>query len=115
MTFSECQSASSDTESCDEGNLWHKRLAHINEKGLNILQKRGLLNSANAFKLNPCEECIKGKSTKLPYKQITYRAERCLEYLHCDLWSPSRIATLGGARFFMSIIDDCSRKLWIFL
>lgn len=57
---------------------------------------------------------MKGKSTKLPYKPSKYSAKSHLEYVYCDLWGPSRTETLGGARYYISIMDDFSRKLWVF-
>lgn len=38
-----------------------------------------------------------------------------LEYVRSDFWGPSRTTTMGGTRYFMSVIDDYSRKLWILL
>ena len=38
----------------------------------------------------------------------------CIEYLHADLWRPSQTPTLGGNRYFLSIVDDFTRKVWVF-
>ncbi|KAD7478385.1 hypothetical protein E3N88_01521 [Mikania micrantha] len=38
-----------------------------------------------------------------------------LDYVHADLWGPARTLSLGGARFFLSIVDDYSRKVWVFV
>lgn len=38
-----------------------------------------------------------------------------LDYVHSDLWGPSRVESHSGGRYFMSIIDDHSRKLWIYI
>lgn len=35
------------------------------------------------------------------------------EYAHSDLWGPSRVMTHGGGSYFLTIIDDFSRKVWI--
>ena len=32
-----------------------------------------------------------------------------------DLWGPSRIESHSGARYFLSLVDDYSRKLWIYV
>lgn len=106
---------SKDKNECGNTMLWHKRLAHMSEKGLQILQKQGFLKSQEKFVLKVCEECIMGKSTKLPYKTSHFRASSCLEYLYCDLWGPARVNTLGGSKYFMSILDNHSIKLWVFL
>ena len=39
----------------------------------------------------------------------------CLEYLHADLWGPSQMPTYGGNMYFLSIVDDFTRKVWMFL
>lgn len=37
--------------------------------------------------------------------------------MHSDLWGSSATQSLGGrgARYFLSIIDDFSRKLWVYI
>ncbi|CAD6342364.1 unnamed protein product [Miscanthus lutarioriparius] len=35
-----------------------------------------------------------------------------LHYVHADLWGPSRKSSLGGARYMLTIIDDCTRRVW---
>jgi transposase InsO family protein len=37
-----------------------------------------------------------------------------LELLHTDLWGPSPIASLGGSRYYVTFIDDSSRKVWVY-
>ena len=38
-----------------------------------------------------------------------------MDYAHCDLWGPANPATMGGGKYFMSIIDYFSRKVWVFI
>ena len=45
----------------------------------------------------------------------THATKRILEYIHADLWGPEKTPTMGGARFFLSIVDDYSRKVWTYL
>ena len=35
--------------------------------------------------------------------------------IHTDIWGPSRISNISGARWFVSFIDDCTRTTWLFL
>jgi hypothetical protein len=37
-----------------------------------------------------------------------------LELVHTDLWGPSPIASLGGSRYYVTFIDDSSRKVWVY-
>ena len=43
----------------------------------------------------------------------TPKAEK-LELLHTDLWGPSLVASLGGSRYYITFIDDSSRKIWFY-
>lgn len=38
-----------------------------------------------------------------------------LDYVHSDLWGPSPTISYGGSSYFVSFIDDYSRKVWIYL
>lgn len=37
------------------------------------------------------------------------------DYIYTDLWGPSRVASHKGARYLLSIIDDFSMKVWIYI
>ena len=37
-----------------------------------------------------------------------------LELVHTNLWGPSPIASLEGFRYYITFIDDSSRKIWIY-
>nr|GEU74772.1 zinc finger, CCHC-type [Tanacetum cinerariifolium] len=36
-----------------------------------------------------------------------------IDYVHSDLWGPSQVESLGGKRYFLSIVDNYSRRLYI--
>ena len=38
-----------------------------------------------------------------------------LMVVHSDVERPSKVSTIGRARWFVTFIDDCSRMTWIFL
>ena len=38
-----------------------------------------------------------------------------LELVHSDLCGPMKTKTLGGALYFVTFINDCSRKLWVYV
>jgi hypothetical protein len=37
-----------------------------------------------------------------------------LELVHSDLFSPVTLLSLGGSLYYVSFIDDFSRKTWIY-
>ncbi|GJW94643.1 zinc finger, CCHC-type containing protein [Tanacetum coccineum] len=60
--------------------IWCKRLGHINEAGLHVLEKQELF----------------GKKS-------------------LELWGLSQVESLGGKRYFLSIVDDYSRRVWVYI
>lgn len=47
-------------------------------------------------------------------KQTSHHASKFLELVHSDVCGPFRVNSLGGCRYFVTFIDDYSRKLWIY-
>ncbi|RVW63580.1 Retrovirus-related Pol polyprotein from transposon TNT 1-94 [Vitis vinifera] len=94
----------------ERAKLWHLRLGHVSERGLNELSKQGLLGNDKLGTLEFCENCIFGKSNRVKFGNAIHKTKGILDYIHSDLWGPSRIKTLGGTSYFISIIDNFSRK-----
>jgi len=44
-----------------------------------------------------------------------HKSSRPFEYVHSDLWGPASVKTHGGGSYFMSIIDDYSRRVWVYI
>ena len=80
--------------------LWHRRLEHISERRLMELKKQGLLNGDKLGKLPLCEKRILGKATRLNFTRSEHVTSGILNYIHSDLWGPSKYPTLGCSRYF---------------
>lgn len=37
------------------------------------------------------------------------------DLIHLDIWGPFQVPTVEGCRFFLTIIDDCTRVTWVYL
>jgi transposase InsO family protein len=48
-------------------------------------------------------------------RQAKYRAQELLELVHGDLCGPITPATPGGRRYFLLLVDDATRYMWILL
>ena len=55
-----------------------------------------------------------GKQCKVRFKIATHNIKGKLDYVHSDIWGPVRVASKRGAQYFMSFIDDYSRKVWVY-
>ena len=98
----------------DVTKLWHMRLGHMSEKGMAELSKRGLLDGQSISKLEFCEHCVFGKQRRVRFAKGIHKTKGTLDYVHSDLWGPSRVPSKGGANYMLTIIDDYSRKVWVF-
>ncbi|KAG8479428.1 hypothetical protein CXB51_029898 [Gossypium anomalum] len=102
--------ASSSLSDDDITKLWHMRLGHMSENGMTELSKRGLLDGQGICKLNFCEHCVFGKQKRVRFTKGIHNTKGTLEYIHSDLWGPSRVPSRGGANYMLTFIDDFSRK-----
>lgn len=95
--------------------LWHKRLGHVSHRGLTELSKQGLLGKEKLKEMEFCENCVYGKSSRVSFGVGKHRTKGTLDYIHADLWGPAGCQSHSGARYFLSLVDDFSRKLWVYI
>jgi hypothetical protein len=113
-TESDQESTISESES-DSTHLWHQCLGHMSEKGLKVLVDRKLLPSLKSLNLNLCKHCIYGKQSRQKFKTGRHSSKGVLDYIHSDVWGPSPTVSYGGSSYFVTFIDDFSRKVWVYL
>nr|KYP45202.1 hypothetical protein KK1_033260 [Cajanus cajan] len=78
--------------------IWHMRLGHVSEKGLIELGKQNLLCWDKVGKLRFCERCVYDKTCMVKFNTRQQRTKGFLDYVHGDLWGPSRTLSHSGAR-----------------
>lgn len=95
-----------------EAELWHDRLCHTNFQDMNTMLKREKtigLKFNYASTPNSYDTCLAGKFTSLPFPTRGERTPGILDIVHTDLCGPMRTTSLGGARYFITFIDDYSK------
>ncbi|RDX86500.1 hypothetical protein CR513_32156, partial [Mucuna pruriens] len=98
-----------------EASLWHRKLSHISERGLNCLAKKDMLPRFKNTELDKCSHCIAGKYTRVSFKKHSpSRKSELLELVHFDVCGPLKVKSFSGAFYFVTFIDDCSRKIWVY-
>ncbi|UYV72349.1 hypothetical protein LAZ67_9002732 [Cordylochernes scorpioides] len=106
-----------DDFSNDNISLWHRRLNHLNEAYMKeIIQQNMVLGFNVKFKNLPeCEACIMRKLTRQPYHSVTTNCTtKPLELVHMDLCGPMPYQSLGGSKYFFVLVDDFSRRTFIY-
>ncbi|GKA35499.1 retrovirus-related pol polyprotein from transposon TNT 1-94 [Tanacetum coccineum] len=92
---------------------WHQKLGHMPEQGMKILVERKLLPGLTKVSLPFCEHCVISKQHRLKFKTSNSRSVYVLELVHSDVWQ-APVSSLGGAKYFVSFIDDYSRRCWVY-
>jgi hypothetical protein len=63
-----------------------------------------------------CDVCLAGKQRRASFaQQAQYRAKDRLELVHGDLCWPITSATPSGERYFLLLVDDLTRYMWLAL
>ena len=37
-----------------------------------------------------------------------------LELVHTYVWGPAQVSSVGGSRYYVTFIDDATRKTWVY-
>lgn len=69
---------------------------------------RGSLNKA-------CDVFFRAKQPSDNFSLSENKATKIFEKIHCDLWGPYKHASSCGARYFLTLVDDFSRAVWVYL
>ena len=107
--------ASSASEETKTSTLWHRRLGHMSEKGMKQLAAEGRIPQLKKIVTEFCESCVLGKQKKVTFAKVGQkpRAKR-LELVHSDVYGPTSVSSLGGSRYYVTFIDDATRKVWVY-
>ncbi|XP_026429105.1 uncharacterized protein LOC113325087 [Papaver somniferum] len=94
--------------------LWHKRLGHPSNKIISLLPGMNKVD-CQKFLNEPCDTCFKAKQTRASFPISENKANDIFSLVHCDVWGPCRTSSSCGAHYFLTIVDDHSRCVWVYL
>lgn len=70
------------------------------------------LNNYDVF--GPCSVCHIAKQQRIPFIRNFDKAENIFYLVHIDLWGPYAHYSIHGSPYFVSIVDDSTRAIWIY-
>lgn len=95
--------------------LWHRRMGHLHHGALRMLKETVTEVPVLTTKHDDtCRRCMLGKYAKATYSRSNKRAKSVLEFIHSDICNPMSIRAFSGVEYFVTFIDDHSRKTWIY-
>jgi transposase InsO family protein len=102
----------------DKAWRWHERFGHLHFNALRQLARddmvRGLpaIDHVGQF----YDTCVITKHHRTPFPaEAQYRAQDPLELVHGDLCGSISPVTPGGRRYFLLLVDDATRYMWVAL
>ncbi|KAL4383663.1 hypothetical protein GQ457_15G023980 [Hibiscus cannabinus] len=96
--------------------LWHARLGHVNFHDLKMTGDKKLALGIPLFsRLNKlCDTCVIAKHARSPFpNQANFKTEKPVELIHANICEPLSPDTLAGNKYFMLIVDDFTRWMWV--
>ena len=101
---------------------WHERLAHVHTSGIQSMVRNNVVNGITLSDTKKegsrdvCSPCVLGKChrSSIPRVRSSGRAAGLLDLVHSDVCGPLQVPSLGGARYFVTFIDDHSGWATIF-
>ena len=110
-----CETAYAIATSNSNKDLWHRRLGHLGRQGMRALAN-GLVDGVQDFQVSDekCSICVQGKQSRYPFGNSGKRAMNILDLIHSDLCGPMSKQSMGGALYFVTFIDDHSRKKFVY-
>ena len=81
---------------------------------MQILSQFGYIPGLNFSNFLVCEHCLYGKQAINSHSIVSKKRCESLELVHSDVCGPMPTVTLGGASYFVTFIDDFSRKVWAY-
>ena len=102
-------------DTVETNELWHRRLAHVHYRALPLASKvvEGIPKMQTKHE-GVCKGCAKGKNTKKTFPSCERKETGIFEIIHSDVCSPMSSSSLSGYVYYVSFIDEFSRKTWIY-
>lgn len=97
--------------------LRHLRLGHLNFRDLSMLRNKEMVLGLPAIQIpsKVCDSCLISKQPRNSFSNFTpSRANDLLHIVYSDVCGPFDAPSLGGSKYFVTFIDDLTRKIWIY-
>lgn len=98
-----------------DGNLWHQRLGHPSTSKLKSLTGTLPITTSSLHKSEVCPVCPLAKQKRLPFVSNNNMSKSAFDLVHLDVWGPFGIESIEGYKYFLTLVDDCTRATWVYM
>lgn len=85
--------------------LWHNRMGHA---PLPVFLKIPSLKNHVTTPCN-CLICPLTKQSRLSFPSSSIKFIKSFDLVRMDIWGPYKVCTFNGFRYFLTLVDDCTR------
>ena len=87
----------------------------MGEKGMKVLHSKKVLTGLKCVNIDFYESFVYGKQKRVSFvKTGKENKSEKLELVHTDVWGPAQLSSLGGSHYYVTFIDDATRKVWVY-
>ena len=97
--------------------LWHERFGHLNYRSLQTMCKENMVMGLPMVSCRDCvcSGCVLGKHHRDSFdKRASWHTSAPLQPVHNDLCGPLPVVSFFGCKYFLTFIDDFSRRTWVY-
>ena len=82
---------------------------------MKVLHSKKVLPGLKCVNIDLCESCVYGKQKRVSFVKIGKENKKeKLELVHIDVWGPTQVSSLNGSHYYVTFIDDATRKVWVY-
>ena len=109
-----CNSVSSNSV-LSKSDIWHFRLGHPSTVNIKMLHNELQIPDSLSHFSSHCRICHLAKQKRLPFISNNNLSAKPFDLIHIDVWGPYHVSTTSIHRYFLTIVDDCTRATWVYL
>ncbi|GKC48116.1 putative RNA-directed DNA polymerase, partial [Tanacetum coccineum] len=88
-------------------------IGHPSDQVLSVLHQDFDISKSSTIYV--CEVCYRAKQTRDPFPLSSHKSKSLGKLVHLDLRGPYRVPSREGFKYFLTILDDYSRDIWVYL
>ena len=82
---------------------------------MKLIHSEKVLPGLKCFNMDFSESCVYGKQKRVTFvKSRKENKKEKLEFVHTDVWVLAPVSSLGGSHYYVTFIDDATRKVWVY-
>ena len=86
----------------------------MSEKGMKVLHSKKFLPGLKCVNMDFYKNCVYGKQKRVSFVKTGKENKReKLDLVHTDAWGPAQVSSLGGVHYYVTFIDETTRKVWV--